>query len=84
MLKFKELIEKNLNEFILYKEYEGVKDFILFLKSKNITEINETNFSNLANEFGGLDLEFVARFWDSFANELRTNGIKDNFIYRMS
>jgi|WetSurMetagenome_2_1015567.scaffolds.fasta_scaffold952753_2 hypothetical protein len=87
MLSFNEyLTEYVLNEYMIYPEYDGVLKFIGWLKSKKLDDVNESNFPSLVQEFNGgegnsLSVDFLHNFWDSFCQDLRSNGIKDNFNY---
>ena len=80
-MKFDQYITTYLKEYLIYKEHEGVLNFIKFLKSKNVEEVNDDNFEKLVNEFGGLDQEYIKSFYCEFVNELRNIGIKTNLSY---
>ena len=75
-MKFDEYVSNYLKEYLLYKQHEGVLDFIKFLKERNVEEVNDANFQKLISEFGRLDLNFVNNFYCEFINEMRKVGIK--------
>jgi hypothetical protein len=80
-MKFKDYIKNYLKEYVLYKEHEGVLDFIKWLQEKKIKEINNSNFQKLIDEFGMLDPYYIRDFYSEFINELRQAGFKVNIIY---
>lgn len=83
MLKFQDYINKYvITEWILFPEYQGIKTFIEWLKSRNVKELNNITLSNYVNEFqGNLDMSFVNSYWSEFDQELIKNGIETNFTY---
>ena len=83
MLKFQEYMDKYvITEWILFPEYQDVKTFIEWLKSKNVKNLNNSSLSNYINDYqGNLDMDFLNKYWSEFDQELIKNGIETNFTY---
>lgn len=83
MLKFQEYMDKYvITEWILFPEYQDVKTFIEWLKSKNVKNLNNSSLSNYVNDYqGNLDMDFLNKYWSEFDQELIKNGIETNFTY---
>lgn len=83
MLKFQEYMDKYvITEWILFPEYQDVKTFIEWLKSKNVKYLNNSSLSNYVNDYqGNLDMDFLNKYWSEFDQELIKNGIETNFTY---
>jgi hypothetical protein len=83
MLKFQEYMDKYvITEWILFPEYQDVKTFIEWLKSKNVKDLNNSSLSNYVNDYqGNLDMDFLNKYWSEFDQELIKNGIETNFTY---
>lgn len=83
MLKFQDYINKYvITEWILFPEYQDVKTFIEWLKSKNVKDLNNSSLSNYVNDYqGNLDMDFLNKYWSEFDQELIKNGIETNFTY---
>jgi len=83
MLKFQEYMDKYvITEWILFPEYQDVKTFIEWLKSKNVKDLNNSSLSNYINDYqGNLDMDFLNKYWSEFDQELIKNGIETNFTY---
>ncbi len=71
-----------ITEWILFPEYQDVKTFIEWLKSKNVKDLNNSSLSNYVNDYqGNLDMDFLNKYWSEFDQELIKNGIETNFTY---
>lgn len=71
-----------ITEWILFPEYQDVKTFIEWLKSKNVKDLNNSSLSNYINDYqGNLDMDFLNKYWSEFDQELIKNGIETNFTY---
>ena len=83
MLKFQEYMDKYvITEWILFPEYQDVKTFIEWLKSKNVKDLHNSSLSNYVNDYqGNLDMDFLNKYWSEFDQELIKNGIETNFTY---
>ena len=65
-------------------EHEIVRAFVIWLKDRGISEINNSNINDIFYEFGMLEPVFIKDYWDQIVQVLRMNGIETNLVYKES